>query len=246
MATSAQPSNEGMSMPSDTPDIDSFDIRVREHGRVRAVLESFAYLKPFGGMFGKIVPFYAESYWYAMGGLTFLMFVFLTGSGVILALLGPYWWLTNPVGEFFKSFHYWSAQGFFFFALLHLFRVWATGSFRGRRIFNWWIGLTIFMLAMGENLFGLLARGDWESQFVSMHSDDMLFIQPFFFNLFSPGNFTADLAIHIAVLPVVIAALILGHIILVRIQGLNPPLHAETTPDAQMTQPAETPAVKEG
>jgi hypothetical protein len=37
------------------------------------------------------------------------------------------------------------------------------------------------MLAMGENLFGLLARGDWESLFVSMHSDDMLFVQPFFF-----------------------------------------------------------------
>ena len=145
-------------------------------------------------------------------------------SGVILALLGPYWWLTNPFGVFLKSFHYWSAQGFFFFALLHLFRVWATGSFRGRRIFNWWIGLMIFMLAMGENLFGLLARGDWESQFVSMHSDNMLFIQPFFFNLFSPGNFTADLTIHIAVIPVIIFGLILAHIVLIRIMGLSKPL----------------------
>ena len=175
-------------------------------------------------MFGKIVPYYAESYWYAMGGLTFLMFVFLTFSGIILALLGPFWWLTNPFGEFLKSFHYWSAQAFFFFALLHLFRVWATGSYRGRRIVNWWIGLCIFMLAMGENLFGLLARGDWESQFVSMHSDNMLFIQPFFFNLFSPANFTADLAIHIAVLPVVIFGLFLGHVMLVRIMGLSKPL----------------------
>jgi ubiquinol-cytochrome c reductase cytochrome b subunit len=80
------------------------------------------------------------------------------------------------------------------------------------------------MLAMGENLFGLLARGDWESQFVSMHSDDMLFIQPFFFNLFSPGNFTADLAIHIAVLPVVIAALILAHVVLIRLHGMAEPI----------------------
>jgi ubiquinol-cytochrome c reductase cytochrome b subunit len=204
--------------------LDTFRERVAEHGRLKAVLESFAYIRPFGGMFGKSVPLYAESYWYAMGGFTFLMFVFLTGSGVVLTLMGPFSWLTNAVGQFMKSFHYWSAQGFFFFGILHLFRVWATGSFRGRRIFNWWIGLVIFMLAMGENLFGLLARGDWESQFVSMHSDDMLFIQPFFFNLFSPGNFTADLAIHIAVLPVVIAALILAHIVLVRLYGMNEPL----------------------
>ena len=80
------------------------------------------------------------------------------------------------------------------------------------------------MLAMGENLFGLLARGDWESQFVSMHSDNMLFIQPFFFNLFSPANFTADLTIHIAVIPVVIFGLILAHIVLIRIMGLSKPL----------------------
>lgn len=210
--------------PTDRAQVDSFKTRVAEHGRFKSMLESFAYVEPFGGMFGKIVPFYAESYWYAMGGLTSLMFVFLTGSGVILALLGPYWWLTNPIGAYLKSFHYWSAQGFFFFALLHVFRVWATGSYRGRRIVNWWVGLTIFMLGMGENLFGLLARGDWESQFVSMHSDDMLFIQPFFFNLFSPGNFTADLTIHIAVLPVVIAGLILAHIVLIRIMGVSQPL----------------------
>ncbi len=212
---------------TDEARLDSLQQRDAEHGLLRASLESFAYLKPFGGMFGKIVPFYAESYWYAMGGLTFLMFVFLTLSGVILALLGPYWWLTTPVGYFIKSFHYWSAQGFFFFALLHLFRVWATGSFRGRRILNWWIGLTIFMMAMGENLFGLLARGDWESQFVSMHSDDMLFIQPFFFHLFSTGNFTADLTVHIALLPVAIFALILSHVVLIRLQGLSKPLSAQ-------------------
>jgi quinol-cytochrome oxidoreductase complex cytochrome b subunit len=211
---------------SDSTGLDRFRARVAEHGRARAVLESFAYIGPFGGMFGKIVPLYAESYWYALGGLTFLMFTFLTISGVILSLLGPYWWLTNPVGQFLKSFHYWSAQGFFFFAILHLFRVWATGSYGGRRIFNWWIGLVIFMLSMGENLFGLLARGDWESQFVAMHSDDMLFVQPFFFNLFSPGNFTADLAIHVAVLPVIIALLILGHIVLVRLFGVSRPLSA--------------------
>jgi hypothetical protein len=38
---------------SDLKDVDSFRERVREHGRTRAVLESFAYVQPFGGMFGK-------------------------------------------------------------------------------------------------------------------------------------------------------------------------------------------------
>ena len=195
-----------------------------EHGRVRAVLESFAYAGPYSGLFRKAAPFYAESYWYCMGGITFLSFLYLVASGLLLAWLGPFWWLTNPVGQFLKSTHYWSAQAFFFFLVLHLIRVWATGSYRGRRWVNWVIGGATLLLALGENLFGLLARGDWESQFVSMHSDNMLFVQPFFLNLFKPGDFTTDLAIHVAVIPVLIFGLILAHLTLVRLQGIARPL----------------------
>lgn len=201
-----------------------FRSRVAEHGRVRAVLESFAYLPPFAGGFNKSAPFYAESYWYCMGGITFLMFVYLTLTGIVLAWLGPFWWLDNSFGIFLKGTHYWAAQAFFFFLVLHLIRVWATGSYRGRRVINWLIGSSTLFLGLLENLFGLLARGDWESQFVAMHSDDMLFTQPFFFNLLGPGNFVADLAIHTAVIPVIMFALILGHLTLVRLQGIARPL----------------------
>jgi ubiquinol-cytochrome c reductase cytochrome b subunit len=207
-----------------TSEVHSYRARVAEHGRFRAVMESFAYLPPFGAMFKKTSPFYAESYWYCMGGITFLMFLYLTISGVLLTWLGPFWWLTNPVGKAMKGTHYWAAQAFFFFLVLHLIRVWATGAFRGRRWLSWALGSAVLLLSLGENLFGLLARGDWESQFVSMHSDDMLFTQPFFFHLFSPANFTADLAIHVAVIPVVLFALIMGHLTLVRLQGIARPL----------------------
>ncbi len=203
---------------------EGFHDRVAEHGRARATLESFAYAGPFSGLFKKAAPSYAESYWYCMGGITFLSFLYLVASGILLAWLGPFWWLTNPVGLFLKSTHYWSAQAFFFFLVLHLVRVWATGSYRGRRWINWVIGGTTLLLALGENLFGLLARGDWESQFVSMHSDNMLFVQPFFFSLFKPGDFTTDLSIHVALIPVLMLALILAHLMLVRLQGIARPL----------------------
>jgi ubiquinol-cytochrome c reductase cytochrome b subunit len=108
--------------------------------------------------------------------------------------------------------------------VLHLIRVWATGAFRGRRWLSWALGAAVLLLGLGENLFGLLARGDWESQFVAMHSDDMLFTQPFFFNLFSPANLTASLAIHVAVIPVILFGLIIAHLTLVRLQGIARPL----------------------
>jgi quinol-cytochrome oxidoreductase complex cytochrome b subunit len=52
----------------------------------------------------------------------------------------------------------------------------------------------------------------------------MLFVQPYFFSLFSPANFSADLAIHVAVIPVILFGLIMAHLTLVRLQGIARPL----------------------
>jgi ubiquinol-cytochrome c reductase cytochrome b subunit len=203
---------------------EDFRTRAAEQGLPRATLESFAYVPPFGETFKKTAPFYAESYWYALGGLTFLMFLYLTITGVTMALVGPFWWLTSPIGRFVKSTHYWAAQGFFFFMFLHMIRVWATGAYRGRRLLNWCVGISMLLLGFGENLFGILARGDWESQFVAMHSGNMLFLEPFFFHQFGPADFTQDLTIHVALIPVILFGLILLHIALVRTVGIAPPL----------------------
>jgi quinol-cytochrome oxidoreductase complex cytochrome b subunit len=100
-------------------------------------------------------------------------------------------------------------------------------------LLNWVLGIVMLLLAFAENLFGLLARGDWESQFVALHSGNMLFLEPFFFHLFGPGNFTADLTIHIAVIPVILFGLILAHIALVRMQGIAPPLGEESEPEEE-------------
>ncbi len=197
--------------------------RKKARGTWRALFESFAYLPPFNRMFGKDSPSYAESYWYCMGGLTFLSFLLLILSGLVLTLFGPTWWQGTYVGYVTKSIHYWTAQSFFFFLFLHIIRVWLTGAYRGKRWLNYAIGFVAFFLSLGENLFGLLARGDWESQFVSMHSDDMLFTIPGL-RLISPENFTSALIIHVALIPFVLLILIGVHVTLVKLQGIARPL----------------------
>ncbi len=200
-----------------------FKERKEERGWWRAAFESFAYLPPFNRMFGKVEPSYAESYWYCMGGLTFLSFLFLTITGVILTLFGPPWWLHTHIGIVMKSIHYWSAQAFFFFIFLHVVRVWLTGAYRGKRWINYAIGLTTLFLAFGENLFGVLARGDWESQFVAMHSNYMLFGLPLL-RLIAPSNFTQVMLVHVAFIPFTLLVLIGVHITLVKLQGIARPL----------------------
>jgi ubiquinol-cytochrome c reductase cytochrome b subunit len=158
-----------------------------------------------------------------MGGLTGLSFLFLVITGVILTIFGPPWWLHTPMGVAVKSMHYWSAQAFFFFLFLHVVRVWLTGAYRGERWVNYAIGLTTLFLAFGENLFGVLARWDWESQFVAMHSNYMLFTLPLV-RLIAAENFTQVMLIHVAAIPFVLLVLIGVHITLVKLQGIARPL----------------------
>ncbi len=200
-----------------------FEKRKQEVGWWKAIFESFAYLPPFNRIFGKTVPSYAESYWYCMGGLTFLSFLFLIITGAILAVFGPPWWLHTHVGLAVKAMHYWSAQALFFFLFLHIVRVWLTGAYKGERWVNYAIGFTILFLAFGENLFGLLARYDWESQFVAMHSNYMLFTLPLM-RLIAPENFTQALLIHVAAIPLALLVLIGVHVTLVKLQGIARPL----------------------
>ena len=204
-------------------DPSNFGQRKLERGFWRACLESFAYIPPFNRMFGKTSPSYAESYWYCMGGLTFFSFLLLVSSGLVLTLYGPNWWSGTHAGFVTKSIHYWSAQAFFFFLFLHIIRVWLTGAYRGKRWVNYAIGFVTFFLSLGENLFGLLSRGDWESQFVAMHSDDMLFTVPLL-RIISPENFSSALIIHVALIPFVLVVLIGVHVTLVKLQGIARPL----------------------
>lgn len=201
----------------------AWEERKRARGAVRAFLESFAYLPPFSRLFGKKSPSYAESYWYCMGGLTFLSFLCLVVTGLALALLGPDWWMSAGAGRAFKSIHYWSAQAFFFFMFLHIIRVWITGAYRGKRWFNYAVGFVVLFLGLGENFVGILARGDWESQFVSNHAAGMLFTVPGL-SLISPLDFTSAMLIHVAFIPLLIVVMIGLHLVLVKLQGIARPL----------------------
>lgn len=201
----------------------AWEERKKARGTWKAFAESFAYLPPFNRLFGKRAPSYAESYWYCMGGLTFLSFLFLLVTGLILALLGPTWWMGTHAGYVVKSMHYWSAEAFFFFLFLHIIRVWITGAYRGKRWWNYAIGFLILFAALGENFLGLLTRGDWESQFVAMHAAGMLFTVPGL-SAISPPDFTVVMLIHVAFIPFIIALLIGVHVLLVKLQGIARPL----------------------
>ena len=66
--------------------------------------------------------------------------------------------LGTPAGLLIRQTHHWAAHVFIVAIVLHLLRVFFTGAFRKPRELNWYIGLTMLMLALLEGFLGYSLR----------------------------------------------------------------------------------------
>ena len=169
------------------------------------------------------LPEYTRSFVYLFGALTLGSFVCLVASGLTLAVFGPTWWHISPVGHFVNSIHFWSVQCLFFFMVLHLWAQFSMAAWRGGRGPTWVVGALLFVASIMAAFTGYLSQQNLDSQWIAVQGKDAMNAVGIgaFFNLL---NFGQMYSIHIAVMPLVIAALIGLHLVLVRRRGLVPPL----------------------
>lgn len=176
------------------------------------------------------LPFYVSSLVYSFGAMTLAAFLLLILSGLIMVANGPLWWQTSAFGLFMHAVHFWSAQSFFFFLLLHLTSQFFMGSWREGRILTWMVGALTFGLAVVEAFVGYLSRGDFFSQWNQVQGKDA-------FNAIGAGawlnllNNGQLLGLHISVLPAALILLVGLHIVLVRSKGLVPPMEPDPGED---------------
>ena len=184
------------------------------------------------------MPFYVSSLVYSFGALTLSAFLMLILSGVIMVANGPLWWQTSGFGHFMHAVHFWSAQSFFFFLLLHLTSQFFMGSWREGRVLTWMVGVLTFGVAVVEAFLGYLSRGDFFAQWNQVQGKDA-------FNAIGAGawlnllNNGQVLGLHIAVLPAILVLLVGTHIVLVRSRGLVPPIAPD--PGEAAVEAAPTP-----
>jgi ubiquinol-cytochrome c reductase cytochrome b subunit len=119
---------------------------------------------------------------FLLGEIALYAFVVLVGTGIFLALYyspgdsqviyhGPYTLLQGeqmsdayrsvldisfsvPAGLLFRQVHHWAADVFVASIVLHLVRIFFTGAYRKPRDLNYYIGLTMLMLAILEGFAG--------------------------------------------------------------------------------------------
>ena len=108
---------------------------------------------------------------WCMGGITFLMFLVTTVTGVYLMFYYrptaeyayadmKYLEYDMPFGMLMRNMHRWAAHGMVIAVWLHMFRVFMTGSYKPPREFNWNVGVILLVLTLLLSFTGYLLPWD--------------------------------------------------------------------------------------
>ena len=171
-------------------------------------------------------PSYVRSAVYLFGALTIASFAIIIVTGTVLAIFGPQWWHTNGIGHFFNSMHLWSVEAFFFCMVIHLWGMFYLGAWRDGRGRTWAFGAIAFVVSIGTAFTGYLSQSNFDSQWIAVSAKDAMNAIGIggFFNVL---NFGQMYGFHILVLPVLLVALVVFHIVLVRLRGVVRPYPAK-------------------
>lgn len=108
---------------------------------------------------------------WGMGGISFLLFIILTVTGLILMFYYrptaeyayadmKYLEFDVPFGMFLRNMHRWAAHLMVVTVWLHMLRVFLTGSYKHPREFNWVVGVILLVLTLLLSFTGYLLPWD--------------------------------------------------------------------------------------
>jgi len=108
---------------------------------------------------------------FCLGGLTFFLFIVETITGVLLMFyyrpVPEYAYVDMKTLEYavqfgmtLRNLHRWAAHLMVIFVMLHMFRVFLTGSYRPPREFNWVVGVSLLVLTLLLSFTGYLLPWD--------------------------------------------------------------------------------------
>jgi quinol-cytochrome oxidoreductase complex cytochrome b subunit len=184
------------------------------------------------------VPTHANGIGYILGGITFFGFLILAVTGIWLSqFYHPtpataresvvYIMNVAPLGDLVRGVHFWVSNIVMATVLLHLGRVFATGSYKRPREANWLIGLGLLAVTLGLVFTGTVLKWDQEAYEALGHNVEMGDLLGAFGFWFS-GDFTTSLPIigrlyiaHIVILPALGTLLLIAHFLLVKRHGVS-------------------------
>jgi len=195
-----------------------------------------------------IIPAHAARWpTYFLGGTALLTFVIQVVSGILLmfyykptvdeAYSSVKFIMTEvEFGWFLRSVHHWCANLFVIVMMIHMCRVFFTGSYKKPRELHWVSGVFLLILGMGFGFTGYLLPWDQIAYWATTVGTEMTASVPppafgsFLLQFFRGGeNVSGDTltrfyALHVIVLPIITAALVMLHLVMVRTTGISNPV----------------------
>lgn len=194
------------------------------------------------------VPTHAQSLPYMLGGLALACFGMLILSGIYIAqFYNPnqvgsntsimYLISQAPFGNFVRSVHYWAATLVFVIILLHLVRVFISGSYKRPREFTWLTGLGLLMVTIGYIFTGTMLNLSQEGLEALEHNSEAGLLMGKLGEWFTSG-FSPTIPLvgrvyvaHMTILTACFVALIVAHMFFIKVHGMSP----KATRDAKAT-----------
>ncbi|WP_081882046.1 cytochrome b N-terminal domain-containing protein [Cryobacterium sp. MLB-32] len=180
-------------------------------------------------------PSYVASWIYVFGMGALVSLVFVIVSGLLLSLNGPSWYHLSSLGHFVNSTHLWSVELLFITMVVHLWGKFWMAAWRGGRALTWITGVFSFLVSIVAAFTGYLLQTNFDSQWIAFEGKDALNASGIgaWFNVADLGQIFMW---HIVLLPLAVGAIVVLHVVLVRVHGVVPPLDAAET-DAQLQSP---------
>src|SRR5256886_8516950 len=197
------------------------------------------------------VPNFANAFYYCFGGMVFILIVFQLLTGVLLALYyvpdatgnpAPAYtsvqFIQNTVylGWLIHGVHFWSANLLIIMVLVHMARVYWTGSYRAPRELNWMVGVLMLLIILALSLTGYLLPWDTKAYFATEVTIKIAGLTPpqqlgmFVKELLQggpvvgPPNLQSFLTMNVFVLPALIVLLMYVHFRFIPAHGSSEPL----------------------
>ncbi len=129
-------------------------------------------------------------YTWCAGGVSFLLFLVTVVTGLALMFYyrptAEYAYMDMkyldydvPFGMFIRNMHRWAAHAMVIFVMLHMFRVFLTGSYKPPREFNWVVGVFLLVMTLLLGFTGYLLPWDQLSMWAVTVGTNMAGATPF-------------------------------------------------------------------
>jgi menaquinol-cytochrome c reductase cytochrome b subunit len=195
------------------------------------------------------VPNFANAFYYCFGGMVFTLIVLQILTGIFLALYyvpdaagspAAAWTSVNYImksvylGWLIRGVHFWGSNLLVVMIVLHMARVFWTGSYRAPRELNWMVGVIMLICVLAFALTGYLLPWDSKAYWASSVTIQVMGLAPILGGVVrdvvtgGPTLGTDTLqrffTVHVFILPALITLLMYVHFRLIRQHGISEPM----------------------